>query len=103
MFRLDLRGTLPLEGEDPLPQIVRVIERVALVDHGDPTSMTSLPSLAGELEGVPLDAFHAFARVDVLLDRDLVRGAALELAADAHVGSFGVFPNHHQIDGRGIA
>ena len=80
-----------------------MIERIALVDHGDPTAMPGPPSFKGELERVSLDTLHAFARVDVLLDRDLVRGSALELAADAHIGSFGVFPNHDQIDGRGIA
>src|SRR5207248_9741138 len=56
-----------------------------------------------QLEGVMNDALDPLARVDVLLDRDLVRRPALELAAHADVGALGVFTNHNQVDGGGVA
>src|SRR2546423_8865500 len=81
---------------------MRVIQRVALVHHGDSTSVPGRLTLASEAEGVSLYAFDAFARVDVFLDGDLIRRSSLELATDADVGSLRVFADHDQIDRRRV-
>src|SRR2546423_4900463 len=81
---------------------MRVVQSVALVHHGDSTWVPGGPALASEIEGVSLNALDAFARVDVLLDGDLISGASLELATDADVGSLSVFADHDQIDRRRV-
>ena len=48
-------------------------------------------------------ALDALAGVDVLLDRDFIRRASLELSTDAHVGTFGVFAHHDEIEFAGGA
>jgi len=53
---------------------------------------------ASEVEGVADDALDAFARVDILLDGDLVGGVLLEETANADVETFGVFAEDHEVD-----
>ena len=103
VLRLDLGRGLPLQSKDALPEIVGVIERVTFVDHRHATWMAGRAALPRQLEGVPNDALDPLPRVHVLLDRDLIRRPALELAANSDVGALGVFTNHNQVDGRGVA
>src|SRR2546425_1274740 len=67
-----------------------VVHSVRLVDHAEPA--------AGQPEALGQDAADAVVRVDVLLDRDLVLGAAAEAAAHAHVEPLGVLAHDHQVD-----
>ena len=60
-------------------------------------------ALPRELEGVLNDALDPLPRVDVLLDRDLIRRPAFELAADSDVGALGVFTDDDEIDGGSVA
>jgi len=53
---------------------------------------------ASEVEGVADDALDAFARVDILLEGDLVGGALLKEAADTDVEAFGVLAEDHEVD-----
>src|SRR5260370_4980428 len=103
VLRLDLGRAHPFQGEDALPEIVRVIERIALVDHREAPTMAGRPALPRQLERVMNDALDALSGVHVFLDRDLVRGPALELATDSDVGALGVFTDDDQVDGPGVA
>jgi hypothetical protein len=49
------------------------------------------------------DALDAFARVDIFVDRDLVRAAAAQLAADARVDTLGILAKNYEIDVSGAA
>ena len=53
-------------------------------------------------EGIADHALHAFARVDVFLNRDLIRRALLEYAPGIDVNAFGVFAHHDEIDVPGL-
>ncbi len=53
---------------------------------------------AGQVEGGAQDALDALAGVDLLLNRDLVGRALLEVAADADVGALGVLAQDDEID-----
>ena len=86
-----LRRDLP---EDALPERVALGHRVALVGHADPGQAARLR----ELERVADDAMHALVGVQLFLNRNLVLGARLEPAADAHVQALGVLPEHDEID-----
>src|SRR5205807_1247737 len=82
MLSLDLGKSLALRHKDTLPEIMGVIQGVTLVHHGQATPMARLTALAGELEGISLNALHALSSIDVFLDRDLIGRATLELTAD---------------------
>ena len=56
------------------------------------------PFCSGVLKGEANDALHALARVDVLLRRDLVRRAHLEVAAHVHVHAFGVLADDGEVN-----
>jgi hypothetical protein len=49
-------------------------------------------------EGVADHSLHAFASVDVFLDRDLVRCALLEYAAGVNVNALSVLTYHDKIN-----
>ena len=55
------------------------------------------------LERVLDDPVHALVGVDFLLHRNLVVGAGLEAAADAHVQAFGVLAKDDEVDVGGPA
>ena len=103
MLGLEVGRGLPLDRKDPLPEVMRVIECVALVDHGDPSLMARRSPLACQPKSVVDDALDPLAGVDVLLDRDLVGRAPLELTTNADVGAFGILAHDDQVDGSGIA
>ena len=58
------------------------------------------PRGARVLEGVADDPLDALAGGDVLLDRDLVGRALLEVPADADVGALGVLAEDDEVDVR---
>ena len=103
MLRLNFGKAGTLLCKDALPEIVGVIQCIALVHHGHPAAMSVAAPPARQLEGIALNALHALAGVDVFLDRDFIGGAALELATDPDVRAFGVLPHHDQVDGGGVA
>ena len=98
MLGLDVRRPRAFKRKHPLPEIVRQVQRIALVDHGQPPGMTRGAPLLCQLERISLDPLDTLARVHVFLDGDLVDGVALELSADADVGALGVLPYDNQVD-----
>ena len=85
--------------ERPLPEIVAVGQGVALVRH----QHAPPPARPRVLKGVPDDPLDSLAGVDVLLDRDLVRGALLEDPPHADVQTLRVLAEHHEVDVAGGA
>ena len=79
MLGLDVRRPRAFKRKHPLPEIVRQVQRIALVDHGQPPGMTRGAPLLCQLERISLDPLDTLARVHVFLDGDLVDGVALEL------------------------
>src|SRR5487761_235261 len=90
MARLDLRMPRGHRLPSLLPECAGVSHGVRLVDHHD---LALSPP-----EGVVDDPGHPFVGVEVLLDRDLVFGAALEATTHAHVQALGVLAHDQQVD-----
>src|SRR5690606_8657585 len=98
--RVDVRGlVLDLRvlgrdlGEDAAPQVAGVWHGVRLVGERDLAAAGG----AGVLERGAHDALDALARVDVLLDGDLVRRPALEVAAHPRVHALGVLADDDDV------
>ena len=102
-------GVFPADGfEDALPEISSEGHGVGLVGHTDAQRLgagtgrleagATKRVAVGEFEGMPDDAFDAFAGVDVFLDGDLLGGSLLEMTAYADVEAFGVFAEDHQVE-----
>src|SRR5262245_23731679 len=92
-------------GERARPQILRA-HGVRLVDERDLRLLLAGlgPALLREFERVADDALGAAARVDHLLQRDLVFGALLGVPEHAGVGVLGVLAAEHHVDvGRRLA
>src|SRR5438105_15094481 len=98
MLRLNFGKAGTLLCKDALPEIVCVIQCIALVHHGHPAAMSVAAPPARQLEGIALNALHALAGLDVFLDRDFIGGAAPELARDPAVRPFAAPPPHDQLD-----
>ena len=77
-----------------VPELVRVPHGVRLVGHVHGLLAVRLRVLEAGAD----DALDALARVDVLVDGDLVGRAALELAADADVDALGVLAEDDEVD-----
>jgi len=90
---LDARVLLGHLVEAAAPEAVRVGHRVGLVGHVH----ALLAVLDGVREGRADDALDALAGVHVLVDRDLVRRALLEVAADVDVDALRVLPEHDHV------
>src|SRR5690606_24414901 len=80
--------------EDAAVQPAAVWHRVRLVGERDALAAARTRVLARR----PADALHALARVDVLLDRDLVGRALLEIAAHADVHALRILAEDDEID-----
>src|SRR5690606_8758649 len=80
-------------GEDAAPQVAGVRHGVRLVGERD----LAAAGRARVLERGAHDALDALARVDVLLDGDLVRRAALEVAAHPRVDALGVLADDDDV------
>ena len=74
--------------EDTLPEVVAEGERVGLVAHAYPLQAAP-PS---EIKRVANDALHTFARVQIFLDGNFVRGSLLEISAHAGRRGLRYFP-----------
>ena len=84
--------------DSALPQVPGEDQDVVLVDQGDVLART----LAGAAEGITDNALHAVGGVEGDLGGNLVRGAGAQGAAVAHIGTFGTFADHDEIDGAGV-
>ena len=94
MLALDGGGVLPGDlVEDTEPQLVGVAHGVGFIRHVHRVVAVN----PGVLEGRTDDALDALARVDVLVDRHLVRGAPLELAPHADVDALGVLAEDDEV------
>ena len=71
-----------------------LLHRVALVGHTH-LGVSVCPRVG---KRVPDDAVHTLEGVDLFLNGDLIGCVGLEAAADAHVHTFGVLAEHHEVD-----
>src|ERR1700678_542124 len=85
--------------EHALPQASGVGHGIRLVAHEHAPARRAIEFwvLLAVFEGVADDAFDAFARVDVFLDRYLVRRALLEDSACVGVDAFRVLADHNEV------
>src|SRR5260370_37814659 len=79
--------------ENTLPQITRVCQHIGLVHQGD---LVARPD-GRAAEGIPGKAANAERGVDVLLHRDLVRGALAEDPTDLDISAFSPLPDHQDV------
>ena len=78
--------------EDATPKTARMPLDVGLVHQGHATTPTGVR----ELEGRPDDPLHPLSRVDVFLDRDLVRCSRLEATPHTLIGTLSVLADARQ-------